>query len=611
MVTATDLCRTVAAFLAPPPDYTVSEWADRYRKLSQESSALPGQWRTSVVEYMREPMDVVTDPEVRRVVVKAAAQVAKSELLNNIIGYLIDYDPCPILMVQPTIELAEDYSKDRVTPMIRDTPVLHRAVADDKTRDSNNTIKNKKFPGGYLVLTGANAPSGLASRPIRAVLADEVDRAPMSAGKEGDPINLAIKRTATFWNRIVVLVSTPTDKGNSRIEDAYDEGDQRVRKCVCPHCDHPQELRWAGVKWDNDDPGTARYMCEECGVLWDDTERIQAVRAGFWEAKAPFNGIASFHVPGLLSPFVRLSEAVFEFLEAQSDPAKLKVWVNTYLGETWEEQGQRLDSHSLKLREEEYESTVPLGVTVITAGVDVQDDRIEVETVGWGSDFESWSIDYTVFYGDPSVNDVWERLTQHLKQLWEHPEFGDMPVSATCIDTGHFTARVYQYIRASTRVYGIKGIGGEDKPLVGSPTRNNYGKIHLFPVGTHTAKSLVFDRLRADPGNPGYCHFPKGRDDEYYEQFTAEKLVTRFHRGYKRQEYVKTRARNEALDVRVYATVALELLNVNLKARRRAMRAEMRRIKAEADADQKTLENSSSILPKRRRGGFTDRWKSN
>ncbi len=579
-----DLARKALSALTPPPKFTVSQWADNRRKLSSEASAIPGQWNTTLVEHMREPMDCVSNPHVRRVVIMAGAQIAKSEVLLNIIGYLIDYDPSPIMMVQPTLEMAEAFSKDRVAPMLRDTPCLADKIGEN-SRDSNSTIRQKMFPGGHLTLVGANSPSSLASRPIRAVLFDEVDRFPVSAGEEGDPISLATKRTATFWNRIVVMVSTPTNKGASRIEAAYEEGDQRVRMCPCPDCGHHQTLVWANVEFKDRKPDSARYKCAECKSLWTDAQRIQAVRKGYWLPTAEFTGIASFHVPGLLSPFATMADGVREFLEAQGDPARLRVWTNTYLGETWEEEGQRLDSHSLMARCEDYGGRVPEGVTLLTAGADVQDDRIEVEIVGWGDDHESWSIDYRILYGDPSAPGIWRELDALRRQVFVHPIFGEMTLRATCIDTGgHYTNETYQYVRGADRVYGIKGVPGEGKPLVGRPSVNNYGKIPLFPVGVHTAKELVFARLRSKPTEAGYCHFPEGRGQQYFEGLTAEKLVTRYHKGFKRQEFVKTRARNEPLDNRVYATAALELLQVDLKAQRMAQESHVRRVEAEREA---------------------------
>jgi len=602
MITPAEISRRVLATLAPPPKYTVSQWADARRKLSAEASAIPGSWRTKVVEYMREPMDCVGDPRVTRVVVMAAAQVAKTEILLNVIGYSIDYNPSPIMVVQPTLDMAQTFSKDRVAPMLRDTPALRASVKDVKSRDSSNTIMQKQFPGGHLTMVGANSPSSLASRPIRVVLCDEVDRFPVSAGTEGDPIALAVKRTATFWNRVVVFVSTPTNKDASRIEAAYNEGDMRQRWCPCPDCGEYNTLKWSQVRWDDDKPDTAYYVCETCGSVWGDAQRIAAVRKGEWRASAEFNGVASFHVTGLLSPFATMVDGVREFLEARKDPARLRVWVNTYLGETWEDEGVRLDPHELYQRREEYDGKVPEGVTLLTAGIDVQDDRIEAEIVGWGDNYESWSIDYAVFYGDPSAPDIWSELTRFLKQIYVHPLFGDISLRASCIDTGgHYTQQTYNYTKQHHRIYAIKGVAGDGKPIVGRPSRSNIGKIPLFPVGVHTAKELVYARVRVKEGDAGYCHFPMDRNEEYFHQFTAEKLVTRFHKGFKRTEYIKTRSRNEALDNRVYATAALEMLNVDLGAQRRAMETRLK-----VEEDEKPTDNQRKT---RKRSKFVDRWR--
>ena len=611
MQTANNLCALVATHFKPPKKMTVSEWADKYRKLSSESSALPGQWRTSVVEYMREPMDCVGDPRVREVVVMAAAQVGKSEFLNNTVGFIIDHDPSPILMVQPTIESAEDYSKDRIAPMLRDTPVLRKKVADEKSRTSGNTIKNKKFPGGYLVMVGANAPSGLASRPIRAVFADEIDRAPVSAGEEGDPIDLAVKRTTTFWNRIILKVSTPTNKDASRIEASYLAGDQRVYEVPCPDCGEFQDLKWSNVKWTDRDPDTAEYMCDHCGSLWSDTQRVRAMRKGKWVARQEFKGVASFLVTGLLSPFATMADGVREFLAAQGDPAKLKVWTNTYLGETWEEQGRKLDGHALYESREEYDTFVPEGVSVLTMAVDVQDDRLEYEIIGWGDDYESWSIDHGAIYGDLSTSKPWTEIDEIRKQIYDHPIFGDMVVRRTCVDSGgHYTQAVYDYVRGKEPdVYAIKGKGGDGVPLIGKPSRANIGKIPLVTIGTMTAKEIVFTRLSAQEGEAGYCHFPKRYSEEYFNQLTAEKLVTRYHKGYKKQEYQKTRARNEALDLRVYATAALELANVNLNAWRRMLESKLDKKVEPKETEPKQKPLSRRRTPARKKSAFVTAWR--
>lgn len=556
---------TITMAMKPPPKLTVSQWADQYRRLSPEASAEPGQWKTARAEYQRGIMDAVSDPTVETVVVMSCAQVGKTEILNNMIGFHMAQDPAPMLIVQPTLDMAQTWSKDRLSPMLRDTPALKRLVKDPRSRDSGNTTLHKIFPGGHVTACGANSPSSLASRPIRIVLFDEVDRFPPSAGSEGDPVNLGKRRAATFWNRKFIMVSTPTIKGISRIEAAYEESDQRVYKVKCPDCGHPQELKWENVVWDNGDYQTATYACKDCGSCWDDVKRMRAISGGYWEAQKPFNKVAGFRLSGLYSPWLQLKDAVYDFLEAKKMPETLKTWVNTFLGETWEDTGDRMDDTILINRREDY--TMPEDVVIVTAGVDVQDDRLEVEILGHGRDHETWSIDYKTIYGDPSGLLLWSQLDELLQQKWGHPIRGNIGITATCVDSGgHHTQSVYAYCkqREKYRIYAIKGVGGEGKPIVGRPTKNNIGKIKLFPVGVDTAKELVFSRLQIQHEGAGYCHFPKHYDEEYFKQLTAEQVITRYHKGFKRREWQKIRPRNEALDCRVYAIAALSILNTDV-----------------------------------------------
>jgi len=515
-------------------------------------------------------MDACSDPEIKQVVVMAGAQLGKSEALLNIIGYHIEHDPSPILLMQPTVEMAQSFSKDRITSgLLNTTPSIKGKVKDPRARDSGNTTLHKTFPGGAISLVGANSPAGLASRPIRVVLCDEVDRYPLSAGEEGDPVALATKRAMTFWNRKIVLVSTPTEKGASRIEAAYEESDKRRFYVPCPHCDEMQTLKWSGVQWSEKDPSTAMYYCEECGAGWTDAQRQKAISLGEWRASLPFKGVAGFHISALYSPWVSLPDAADEFLKSKRDPMRLKTWVNTFLGETWEDQGEQVDEHDLINRSEDWGEELPDDVLLLTAGVDVQDDRLELEIVGWGRGEESWSIEYKTLYGDPSTAELWMRLDSTLQQRFKHPTHGDMILRAACVDSGgHYTQQVYNYCRARSgrRVFAIKGIGGEGKPVVGRPSKNNIGKINLFPVGVDTTKELVYSRLKIADEGEGYCHFPTGRSEEYFRMLTAEKKVTKYFKGRPRREWVKIRTRNEALDCRVYATAALALLNLNLEA---------------------------------------------
>lgn len=597
--------------------------------LSRESSAEPGKWMTSRAEYQRGIMDAGSDPRVETVIVMSAAQVGKTEILNNVIGFYIQHDPSPILLVQPTLEMAEAWSKDRLAPMIRDTPSLQGKVRDPRSRDSNNTLLHKVFPGGHITTCGANSPASLASRPIRVVGCDEVDRYPASAGPEGDPLALVKKRTATFWNRKVFLMSTPTVKGASRIEVAYQASDQRLYFVPCPHCGRRQVLRWAHVRWEPGDPETARYECEACGQPWNEAQRLDAIRHGGWVATATSHGIAGFHLPGLYSPWVSLAEAVREFLEAKKLPETLRVWVNTYLGETWEDQGEQVDDVGLYDRREDYETDVPRSVVVLTAGVDVQDDRLECELVGWGRYEESWSLDYRVFHGDPAGFDVWRDLDVFLTSRWTHPDGRALKIATAFVDSGgHHTQAVYSFCkpREALRIYACKGVGGEGRPLIGRPSKNNKGKIKLFALGVDTAKELIYARLKIKEQGPGYCHFPKRYDEEYFRQITAEKVITRYHRGFAKRVWEKKgrMIRNEALDCRVYALAAFALLGTNINKLADRIERRMRRDQPEPEDQQPEVVESEPMVPdpspvpparrkprpgRKGRGGFVNSWR--
>lgn len=587
----------------------MSRWADQNRRLSPEASAEPGRWYTSRAEYMRGIMDAVSDPAVRQVVVMSAAQVGKTECVLNICGYHIDQDPAPILVVQPTLSMAQAFSKDRLAPMLRDTPCLKGAVKNPRSRDSGNTTLHKVFAGGHVTIAGANSAAGLASRPVRIVLCDEVDRYPPSAGTEGDPVRLAEKRATTFWNSKIVTVSTPTVKDASRIEAEYEASDRREYWVACGHCGEHQVLKWANVQWRDGDPATACYVCPHCGAAWTEADRLKSLKRGEWRAREPFGGVAGFHLSGLYSPWVPIPDAARDFLEAKKLPETLRVWSNTYLGETWEEHGDGLDDAGIAARREDYDGC-PAGVVLITAGVDVQDDRLELEIVGWGRDEESWSLDYQTLYGDPSSPAVWAELDASLKETWPHPRGVDLPVRAACIDSGgHHTSAVYSFVRPreGRRVFAIKGMGGEGRALVGRPSKNNVGKVRLFTVGVDTAKELIYARLRIADEGPGYCHFPSRYDDEYFRQLTAEQIVTRFSKGYRKREWKKVRARNEALDCRVYALAAYALLNARINTI-----ADRLERPQQAETEQPKQDASVIMRARRqrpRRGGFVDSWR--
>lgn len=520
-------------------------------------------------------LDAVTDPENHTVVLMTSAQVGKTEVINNIVGYHIHQSPCPILVVQPTLEMGQTWSKDRLAPMLRDTPVLKGKVKDPRSRDANNTQMHKTFPGGHISICGANSPSSLASRPILLLLVDECDRAPASAGTEGDPINLAKKRTRTFWNRKIVLVSTPTIQGSSRIEKAFEESDQRHYYVPCPDCGEFQRLYWKNVVWPEENPALALYHCSECGSGWHDAARWGSIRHGKWVSENPdgFAGVAGFHINELYSPWARLSDIVEAFISAKRSPEMLKTWVNTSLGETWAERGEAPDWKRLYDRREHYPiNTLPSrDIVMITAGADVQggqSPRIELEVVAWGENFESWSIDYRVFYGDTSDlnGDCWKKLDEILSEKWETKGGLPLQIEALAIDAGFNTQTVYNWCRKyqNNRVFAVMG-DDKLKSLVSLPKvvdvqlkgkRIARGTKRAY-VGVSVAKQELYGWLRQSMGEDeespyGYCHFPE-YDEEFFKQLTAEQLVKRYHKGYQKFSWEKTRDRNEALDCRVYA----------------------------------------------------------
>lgn len=531
-----------------------------------------------------------------------------TEFVLNAIGYYAHGEPGPMLVVYPTVEAAEMFSNERLAPMIRDTPVLKKIFAS-KLRETTAKILQKAFPGGRISMVGANAPSGLASRPIRFVLCDEVDRYPASAGGagnkgEGDPVGLAEERTNTFPNRKIVLVSTPTVKGHSRIEISYLEGDQRKYFVPCPHCGVRQVIEWGkkdgvgGVKWDRSSsgehlPATARYVCDPdrhdpetgevgCGQPWTEAQRQDAVAAGEWIATAPFKGHASFHASQLSSKRVPLSQVVKKFVEAYKHVEKLKKWTNLTLAETWEEGGEKADPEGLFGRRTDYSpgythepgSLLPERVGLITAAVDMQDNRFEAEIVGWGPHEERWSLDYIIHMGDPTTPAFWEAMDEVLQRKFRHPLGPVLSIAATCIDSGgHHTQAVHNFCgpRTSRKVYAIKGVGGPGKKIwPDKATKNVAKKTDTYLLGVDQAKSAMQRRLMISAPGPGFCHFPKRMpyDKYYFDMLTVEKAVTKYKFGIPYKEWsCPDGARNEAWDCAIYNYAAYVSSSVDVSRR--------------------------------------------
>jgi phage terminase large subunit GpA-like protein len=565
--------------LKPDPDLTVSEWSDLYRMLSNKASAEPGHWRTDRTPYLREIMDCMSaNNTTQKVVFMAGAQLGKTEAINNVVGYMIAHAPGPALFVQPTIEMAKRLSKQRLDSLIHETPCLADKIAPARSRDSGNTMFSKEFPGGILLLTGANSATGLRSAPCRWVLLDEVDAFPSDVDGEGDPCALAERRASTFSRRKIILTSTPTVKDMSRIETEYLASDQRRFFVPCPHCDHKQWLQWKNLQWRDGDPKTTAYVCESCGAHIPEHFKSEMLRKGEWRATATSEDprTVGFHLSSLYSPLGWKSweEIVIEFLRSKNDAPLLKTFVNTVLGETWEEEvGAKLGAEGLAERAEFYPaSEIPRDASIVTAGVDVQDNRVAVGIYAWGAGEECWLISHGEVYGDPASGKLWEQVDDLVLRDYPREGGGSTRISAVGIDSGgHFTSEVYAYARSrrADNVFALKGQSVRNKPPIGKPSKvdiNYKGKVlknsaEVFPVGSDTIKTTLFGRMKHNEPGPGYIHFHAEAGLEYFKQLTAERQVVRYVKGFAIREWKKKAGdRNEALDCFVYSFAALNYL---------------------------------------------------
>ncbi|WP_154914253.1 phage terminase large subunit family protein [Pseudomonas fluorescens] len=580
--------------IQPPPKLSLSQWAGRYARLSPETSAQTG--RFHAFPYQNGIMDAITDPTVEMVTVQKSARVGYTKIMDHAAGFYIHQDPAPILVVQPRVEDAEDYSVTEIEPMLRDTPVLAEITGDLKKKDSKQKIAKRVFRNGSsMSFVGANSPGGFRRITARVVIFDEVDGYPvMGAGKEGDQIKLGIKRTETFWNRKIILGSTPTVKGESRIEKSYANSDQRKYYVPCPHCGEYQVLEWGGpdtpygMKWDKNEngvglPDSAFYVCKATGCVIREADKEDMIELGEWRATKPFKGHAGFHIWAAYSLFVNASwrNLVAEWLEVKDDPLMRQTFVNLVLGETYEDRGDRaLQEDRLVARCEVWSAEVPDGVAVITVGVDTQGDRFECEVVGWGMNEESWSIDFEVISGDMETPDIWNRLDAYLKRIWYRADGRGFEVMAVCHDSGgNHTQKVYNFAKAriGRRVWAIRGesaVGGKRSPVwpTKTPSKRNKSSFRPVIIGVNAAKDSVRSRLHLVEAGPGYMHFPVSRDINYFAQLTAERSVRKSSGGqhYRVWELPNGKA-NEALDCRVYAYAALcGLMHLGLRLNKRA-----------------------------------------
>ena len=574
------------AGLRPDPLLTISEWADRYRRLSGKAAAEPGPWRTDRTPYLREIMDNLSPSSlVERVVFMKGSQIGGSECGNNWIGYVIHKSPGPMMVVQPTVEMAKRNSKQRIDPLIAESDVLRQLVKSPRSRDSGNTVLSKEFPGGVLVMTGANSAVGLRSMAVRYLFLDEIDAYPGDVDGEGDPINLAFARTRTFARRKVFMVSTPLITGLSRIEAAFAESDQRRFWVPCPHCGEYQVLKFERLRWPKGEPQKAAYHCTGCEQAIFNHHKSGMLARGEWRAEATGDGrTRGYHLSSLYSPvgWYSWDRAADDWEKAQKDVERLKSFVNLVLGESWQERGDAPDWQPLYDRREDYPiGIVPQGGLFLTAGADVHPNRLEAEVVAWGRGKESWSVDYRIFMGDTARAEVWRQLDALLEQEFEHASGFRLPIRVMCVDAGFNPRITYDWVRGHPQAswgpagaraahpktaVAIKGTGRADRLILGASPIDSGGKrrgTRLWTLGTPVAKSELYSRLRLAPpsveaGEPfpaGYCHFPRYEED-YFRQLTSESFI-------KGHWVLGPNRRNESLDGRVYARAAASIYGID------------------------------------------------
>lgn len=615
--------------MKPPEDLTVSQWADKNRRLTSESSAEVGKWRTSRTPYMFDILDSFTDPLIEHIVVVAASQVGKSETINNMVGYCIDQDPGPILLIQPTIDDVKRYSEMRIAPMIRETRCLKRKVADPKSRDAANTKRQKSFPGGVLVMTGSNVAHDLSSMPIRYVFGDERDRWATSAGSEGDPWELAVARTRTFYNKKMVEVSTPTVKGASAIENSYNLGTMERWKTQCPHCGEYVELTFDNIRFEYDaaENGDKKifhiseifYVCPECGGISD--EHTMKSQPAKWVATVPearkHHKTRSFWLTAWVSPWATWESIILQFLQAGTDSAKLQVVYNTQFGELWEERGDMATEDDVMARREVYEAEVPDGVLLLTCGVDTQDDRLEYEVVGHQRFGETWGIKKGVILGRPDTEEVWERLDEVLSHKYKFKSGVSLQISLTFIDEGgHFTQEVRQHClaRQYDHVFAIKGANRPDIPYTAPPKKQKIvvngkviGQVWVYEIGVNAGKQKIVDNLRVQSPGANYCHFPL-RDDygkQFFKQLMSEHLayVPKLKHPWQWQK-IPGHERNEAFDIRNYNLAACEILSPDWDT----IEQKLRTAKPGEENASIPMKEKKAKPRKRKKSEFYDEW---
>ncbi|HEV2350815.1 MAG TPA: terminase gpA endonuclease subunit [Terriglobia bacterium] len=577
LATFREIAAGLAELLKPKERLNIWQWAERRRFLARGVSAksLEGKklYCCSDAPHQRAPQEAATDPSVQLTVLVMASQVGgKTEIFNNVLGYHMDWAPRSCVVMYPTLDAAEKYSKKKFTPMVEASPALSSILRPARARDSGNTIFSKDFPAGSIYFVGANSPTSLRGTSGAVLLGDEVDSYLPSAGEEGDPIELLFKRAESFPNAVKLLASTPTVKGSSRIWDFFELSDQQYWFVPCPLCGKHQVLTWKQIQWPKDKPESAVLKCAHCAAALDDSQRLQMYYAGEWRATAPFKGIRGFHLNGIYAPWPaqkgyqdRLHQMAEEHIRASKKEKSEQVWVNTFLCELWEPKVLVTSCEDLLKRGEDYgPEKIPEGVIVVICSVDVQDRYLQAETIGLGLDDETWGMESRKFEGDTEQDDVWQDLAGHLGRTYTRADGAILPITATAVDMRHRGHMVRKLVQKGgiARVFPVYGSRNSQSPLLVTTRMNKLYRLRTFAINTRIAKDAIFARLNVEEQGPRYMHFPKGHGyaRDYFDELTAEVLQTKKVRGVTIQSYEKVRERNEALDIRVYFLAVIDIL---------------------------------------------------
>jgi len=608
----------------PPLDMSISDWADEYRRLPNGVTSEPGRYNSRRLPWARFILDAIGARRYRDHILVGASQVmGKTEILNCVVGYFIHAEPSPILVKYPTRDSVEAWSKAKLDPMIQATPVLRAIFGTEKSRDGNNTITEKKFPGGSLTMIGANSPSGMRQRSKKVVIQDEIDADEVSAGVEGDPTDLADKRAESYGDRLLLKSSTPTISGHSRCWKLLEKSTFHEWHAKCPACEKLHVLSLANLKWPSEkdengktvsrDVSKAYYECPECTARWDDLDRQRAIMSGQAIARHPEATTFGFHLNGLyklIGGSQAFDSMLHEFAEgflkqAAADRESKKVFRNTFEALPWEEEFEKLDEKAVLERAEDYDPTalLPAGVLRVEVGADVQEDRIEMEFVGYGEAEETWGLGYHVVHGDTQGDAVWKELDQLLARQFRHPCGKSLAVTTTFIDSGCRQDRVMQFTgpRKARGVYASKGYNapGRPIPILGrKPSLNNKRKVPQWIVGVTAAKTVIYSRIMVPVPGAGAMHFPRGHgyDARYFRQLTSERRLTRYAQGKPYYIFEAEGRRNEPLDIRVYALAAHRRVMFDAVALTKALE-----VKAE-EAPEREADETAAVKPSRLEG---------